>query len=117
MEDESVDALGLVKTNQVDLEAKMTFPAYTISAAAFWGQFLLTIFMITGLVSIPFALFTSWRDRPIPMGENDFKREKESLARQVDSLLKAGKKLYDEKIQFDGDSQNTGFFGGMKNMK
>ena len=56
--------------NQIEMEAKMTFPAYTISAAAFWGQILLTLFMITGLVSIPFALFTSWRDRPIPMGEN-----------------------------------------------
>lgn len=59
----------------------MTFPAYTIAAAAFWGQFLLTIFMITGLVSIPFSLFTSWRDRPIPMSEKQFKGEKESLAR------------------------------------
>lgn len=73
--------------------------------------------MVTGLVSIPFALFTSWRDRPIPMGETQFKREKETLARQVDTLLKSGKKIYDDKIKFEGESQNSGLFSGFKNMK
>lgn len=70
--------------NDLALEAKMTFPAYTISAAAFWGQILIVVFMITGLVSIPFGLINAWRDRPKPMSEKQFKQEKEALARQVD---------------------------------
>lgn len=107
---------NVLQVHQVELQAKMTFPAYTISAAAFWGQFLLTIFMVTGLVSIPFGLITSWRDRPTPMSETQFKKEKEVLARQVESLLKEGRKIYDSKLKLDGERQGAGFFGGLKKM-
>lgn len=107
----------VMQVNDVELEVKMTFPAYTIAAACFWGEFLLTIFMVTGLVSIPFGLINSWRERPRPMSESQFRRAKEALARQVDSLLKVGRKLYDDKLELDGKKEGSGFKGIFKNAK
>ena len=108
---------SVLKIRDVELTTKMTFPAYTISAAVFFGQFLLTLFMITGLVVIPSSFITAWRDRPKPMSENQFKQEKEKLARQIDNLLQTGRKLYDSKVELDGKQESSGMFGGFKNMK
>mmetsp|Transcript_14819 Transcript_14819/g.25201 ORF Transcript_14819/g.25201 Transcript_14819/m.25201 type:complete len:282 (-) Transcript_14819:35-880(-) len=80
---------------------QLTFPMYTIGAGAFWGQFLLVFFMGTGLVSIPFGFITAWADRPRPMDESKFKQEKDMLAKQVDYMLKDGKKIYEEKLKLD----------------
>ena len=35
------------------------------------------------------------------MTEGEFKKEKDRMAKQVDYLLKSGRKLYDEKIAID----------------
>ena len=80
---------------------QLTFPAYTIGAAAFWGQFLLVFFIGTGFISIPFSYIVSWIERPIPMNEHQFKTDKDTLAKQIDLLLKKGKSIYEEKLKLD----------------
>jgi hypothetical protein len=43
----------------------------------------------------------AWADRPQPMNEGEFKKEKDRLAKQVDYLLKAGRRLYDDRLALD----------------
>jgi len=108
--------LSVYQYKETTIDLKMTFPAYTISFFAFWGHVLLVVFMGTGLISVPFGFVTSWADRPRPMLEKEFQTAKSKLAKQVEELLKAGRKLYDNKLKFDGDKAETNFFGGLKMM-
>lgn len=58
-------------------------------------------FFGTGIISIPLSNIIAWADRPRPMTEGEFKKEKDRMAKQVDYLLKSGRKLYDEKTAMD----------------
>ena len=87
--------------NDLTLHTQITFQAYCIGAGAFWGQFIFVFFFGTGIISVPFSNIIAWADRPKPMTEGEFKKEKDRLAKQVDYLLKTGRRLYDEKLQID----------------
>ena len=97
---EQVDQ-GLYVQNEITLHTQITFQAYCIGAGAFWGQFIFMFFFGTGIISIPLSNIIAWADRPRPMTEGEFKKEKDRMAKQVDYLLKSGRKLYDEKTAMD----------------
>ena len=48
------------------------------------------------------------------MDENLFKKEKDSLAKQVEYMLKEGRKIYDEKLKMDARRSNNKYFGGIQ---
>lgn len=52
------------------------------------------------------------------MTEGEFKKEKDRLAKQVDYLLKTGRKLYDEKTTMDSKyASSRGLFSKYSQMK
>jgi LMBR1 domain-containing protein 1 len=73
------------------LKITVSFPVYLISITTFVGWFMLVIFLGSGLVALPIDLINSWRFRPIPMKEDEFKRCKHELASKVERLLVIGK--------------------------
>jgi hypothetical protein len=101
MNDSKVERSSVYQVNQSTYEKPLSFAVYTIGSATFWGQFLLVFFLGTGLVAIPLDFITTWADRPIPMTESQFKKEKDMLSKQVDYLLKEGKKIYEDKLKLD----------------
>lgn len=66
---------------------QLTFAQYTIGAFAFFGSFLFVFFCGTGLVAVPFDFMFSWVDRPKPMNELQFKKEKENMVKQIEYIL------------------------------
>ena len=69
------------------LKVTVSFPIYLIAITTFVGWFMLIIFLGTGLIALPLDLINSWRFRPIPMKEDEFKRTKHDLAKKVERLL------------------------------
>lgn len=72
-----------------------------MGAGAFWGSFFLLFYLGTGMSSLTFDFLFAWADRPKPMNESQFKKEKDILSRKVDYMLKEGKKIYDDRIKLD----------------
>ena len=70
----------------------------------------MVFFTATGLISIPFSYFFSWVDRPKPMAEGEFKKEKDRLAKIVDIVLKDGRKLYKKKLDLDAENSVAKYF-------
>lgn len=71
----------------VTLDMQLTFAQYTIGAAAFFGSFAFLFFAGTGLVAIPFHHVITFFDRPKPMNESQFKKEKDGLVKEIEYIL------------------------------
>jgi len=89
------------------LHTQLTFAAYTIGAVAFWGNFIYVFFLGTGLVAIPFSQIIAWADRPVAMTESEFRKKKDGLTKQVEFMLKEGRKLYETKTKCDTDREES----------
>ena len=71
----------------VELDMQLTFAQYSIGAFAFFGSFIFLFFCGTGLIAIPVDYILSYIDRPKPMDEMRFKKEKENLVKQIEFVL------------------------------
>lgn len=96
----------------------LTFAAYTIGAGAFWGSFFLVFFMGTGFIAIPFENMVAFMDRPRPVKDAEqFKSYKDKLAKNIDYLLKEGKKIYSKKQAYDRKMEGAGVIKNIANYK
>ena len=59
-----LDGAAYYKHSEVSLEPRLTFPAYTAGAAAFFGSFFLVFYIGTGFSSVPLSFLVAWADRP-----------------------------------------------------
>jgi hypothetical protein len=84
---------------------QLSFGAYTIGTFAFFGSFLMVFFFGTGLVSIPLDFILNWLDKPKPMNESQFKKEKDSLVKQIEYILEQGRDLYENRLKIDVDKE------------
>ena len=98
-----VTSSGCVRSDQ-QLTITVSFPIYVIALASWLGWWMLILFLGAGLSALPVDLINQFRFRPIPMKEDEFKRAKQELAKQVDALLQIGKKLLESKLKADKES-------------
>ena len=101
---------------KLELDSQLTFSAYTIGALAFWGSFMLVFFLGTGLVAIPFTHVLAWMDKPLPMNQSQFGKEKDRVAKLIEFMLKNGRELYEKKIKLETE-KDEGKMGSFKYWK
>ena len=75
------------KLGGFELQTQVGFPIYGITIMTFVGCFMVCFYLPTGMWAYVFDYIGAWQQRPKPMNEVDFNRQKAELAKKVQQLL------------------------------
>lgn len=83
---------GCIKTSYL-WAISVTFPVFIMAILAFLGWFLWTIFVGCGLFTLPMDLLNDYKNRPVPMTDEEYRNEKKKIGDRSKLLLEAAKAL------------------------